>query len=70
MILEIIKISSAIILGTIALGIILFLFYFLWELVDGVFQGIKQGIEELYLKNNVFSWKELIEKKKKEKYNK
>ena len=65
MILEIIKISSAIILGTIALGIILFLFYFLWESVDGVFQGIKQGIEELYLENNVSSWKEFIEKKRK-----
>jgi hypothetical protein len=67
MILEIIKVSSAIILGTIALGIVLFFFYYLWQIINGLVGGIKEGIKELYLENNVSSWKELIEKKKKEK---
>jgi uncharacterized membrane-anchored protein YitT (DUF2179 family) len=67
MILEIIKIFSAIILGTIVFGIVLFLFYFLWQVFDGLVQGIKQGLKEVYKENNVSSWEEFIEKKKKDK---
>jgi hypothetical protein len=65
--LEIIKISAAIILGTLALGIIVFILTFASWLVSGFIQGVKQGLEELYYENNVSSFKELIEKKKKEK---
>ena len=70
MIIEIIKISTAFILCFIALGLVIFLLYLVWWIISGLIEGVKQGIEELYLENNVSSWKKLIEKKKKEKYNK
>jgi hypothetical protein len=66
MILEIIKISAAIILGTVALGIILFFFYFIWNLIEGLIIGIKEGYRQALHENGVYSFKELIEKKKKE----
>ena len=65
MTIEIIKISSAIILGFIALGLVVFLLYLVWWIISGFIEGVKQGIEELYLENNVSSWKEFIEKKRK-----
>jgi hypothetical protein len=69
MILEIIKISSAIILGFIALGIIAFIIAFISWTIIGVIQGVKEGIKDVYYENGVSSFKELLEKKKKEKTN-
>ena len=65
MILEVIKISSAIILGTIAFTIVLFLFYFVWYLIDGFTQGFKQAYQLALKEANVSTFKELIEWRKK-----
>jgi hypothetical protein len=47
MILEIIKISSAIILGFIALGIIIFILTFAWWTIIGFTQGIKEALIDI-----------------------
>jgi hypothetical protein len=58
MILEIIKISAAIILGFIALGIITFILTFAWWTIIGVKEGIKEALIDL---------PKIIEEKKAEK---
>jgi hypothetical protein len=47
MILEIIRISAAIILGFIALGIIIFIFTFAWWTIIGVTEGVKEALRDL-----------------------
>jgi hypothetical protein len=58
MILEIIKISEAIILGFIALGITILILTFVWWTMLGVKQGIKEALIDL---------PKIIEEKKAEK---
>jgi len=67
MTIEIIKISSAIILGFIALGLVVFLLSLVWWIISGFIEGVKQGIEELYHEAGVSSFKQYVEKKKKDK---
>lgn len=64
MILEIIKISSAIILGTLALFIILFLFYFVCHVINAFIEGLKTSYQDTLHKEGVLSFKELVEKKR------
>jgi len=46
MLMEIIKISAAIVLGSIALSIILFVFFFCMWFIQGMIQGAKEALEE------------------------
>ena len=67
MLIEIIQISAAIILGTVAFGIVLFFFHFLFSLLLAMIQGIREGWREILHENRVSSFKELVAKKRKEK---
>jgi hypothetical protein len=58
MIMEIIKISSAIILGFIALGLVVFLLSLVWWIINGFIQGVREGLRDL---------PKIIEEKKAEK---
>jgi hypothetical protein len=61
MILEIIKISAAIILSIIALGFVIFIFTFCWWLLTGFIEGIQEGLKDI---------PKIIEEKKAEKIRK
>jgi len=62
MILEVIKISTAIILVTIASIIVLFLFYFVWQFIEEFKKQYQLKLKEA----NVSTFKELKQWKKKQ----
>ena len=67
MIMEIIKISAAIVLGSLALSIIVFVLTFISWIISGFIQGAKEGYNEVLKQNNASSFKKLIENKRRNK---